>query len=137
MITHCFSMDVEGFCESMAESFPVPQEMISSRNELAEIEQNVSETLEFLDRHGVKGTFFVLGHVAEKLPKMVQAVAKNGHELASHSFQHLRLYNMSRAEAQESITRSRKVLEDISGLQVRGFRRPIFPSTVRLCISST
>ena len=49
MITHCFSMDVEGFCESMAELFPVPQGMISSRGELAEIERNVDETLAFLD----------------------------------------------------------------------------------------
>jgi polysaccharide deacetylase family protein (PEP-CTERM system associated) len=126
MITHCFSMDVEGFCESMAESFPIPQEMLSSRDNLAEIERNVDETLAFLQTHSVKGTFFVLGRIAEVLPNVVRAIAQEGHEVASHSAEHLRLYHMSRDEVREAVSRSRKVLEQVSGTQVRGFRAPDF-----------
>jgi len=119
-------MDVEGFCESMAESFPVPEEMMSGRRELEEIERNVAETMEFLDAHSVKGTFFVLGRVAEALPKMVRAIAECGHEVASHGFEHLRLYNLPRKRVQEAVAGSRKVLEDLSGSAVKGFRAPDF-----------
>jgi polysaccharide deacetylase family protein (PEP-CTERM system associated) len=126
MITHCFSMDVEGFCESMVESFAVPDEMLFGPNERLEIERNVAETLEFLALHSIRGTFFVLGRVAEALPNVVRAMAQAGHEIASHSFQHRRLYNMSRSEVQEAVSRSRKVLEDVSGLPVHGFRAPDF-----------
>jgi polysaccharide deacetylase family protein (PEP-CTERM system associated) len=126
MITHCFSMDVEGFCESMAESFPIPEEMLSSGGEQSEIERNVDETLAFLQTNSVKGTFFVLGRIAEVLPNVVRAITQGGHEIASHSFEHLRLYNMSRDGAQEALSRSRKVLEDVSGTQVKGFRAPDF-----------
>ena len=110
----------------MAESFPVPQGMISSRGELAEIERNVDETLAFLDAHGVKGTFFVLGKLAESLPKVVAAIAENGHEIASHSFEHLRLFNMSKSQARDAISRSRKLLQDASNSRVDGFRAPDF-----------
>jgi len=125
-ITHCFSMDVEGFCESMAESFPVPREMLSSPNEQREIEQNVDETLEFLEHHAVKGTFFVLGRIAEVLPGVVRRIAGAGHEVASHSQRHLRLYNLSREQVQETVSRSRKALEDAAGVTVKGFRSPDF-----------
>src|SRR5262249_14978872 len=126
MITHCFSMDVEGFCESNAESFPIPSEMIASQSEGIEIERNVDETLAFLDRHGVKGTFFVLGRIAKALPRVVRAIAERGHEVASHSFAHLRLYNMSRTQAHEAVSSSRKILEDVSASPVKGFRAPDF-----------
>ena len=126
MVTHCFSMDVEGFCESMAESFAIPAAMLSSHDERAEIERNVDETLAFLDSHSVKGTFFILGNVAERSPKVVRAIAQAGHEIASHSFAHLRLYNMSRDQVREAVSRSRKILEDVSGTRVRGFRAPDF-----------
>src|SRR5262249_26755162 len=126
MTTHCFSMDVEGFCESNAESFPVPRQMISSRSEAVEIERNVDETLEFLESHGVKGTFFVLGRIAKTLPNLLRAIAEGGHEVASHSFDHLRLYNMSASQVQDAVSSSRRILEDVSCSRVIGFRAPDF-----------
>jgi polysaccharide deacetylase family protein (PEP-CTERM system associated) len=126
MITHCFTMDVEGFCESMAESFSVPPELLSGPDEQDEIRRNVAETLEFLEEHHVKGTFFVLGRIAQDVPAVVRSIAERGHEIASHSAEHLRLYNMSRKQVREAVLRSKKVLEDVSGTQVRGFRAPDF-----------
>ncbi len=125
-ITHCFSMDVEGFCESMAESFPVPDDMTAGRRELEEIERNVAETLEFLEARSVKGTFFVLGRLAEALPQVVRAIAGQGHEIASHGFEHLRLYNLPRPRVEQTVADSRKMLEDVSGSSVKGFRAPDF-----------
>jgi polysaccharide deacetylase family protein (PEP-CTERM system associated) len=125
-MTHCFSMDVEGFCESMAESFAIPDTMRSGHDERAEVERNVNETLEFLSAHGVKGTFFTLGRWAELLPNTVRAIVGGGHELASHGYEHRRLYAMSRDQVRDAVSRSRKVLEDATGTQVRGFRAPDF-----------
>lgn len=126
MITHGFSMDVEGFCESMAESFEIPPTMLSSHDHQAEVERNVDETLAFLATHSVKGTFFILGRIAERRPNVVRSIAQAGHEIASHAFEHLRLYNMSRDQVWDSLSRSRKLLEDVSGMQVKGFRAPDF-----------
>lgn len=119
-------MDVEGFAESMAESFRVPPEMMGGQEELDEIQRNVDETLEFLESRSVKGTFFVLGRIAVKLPKLVRRIAECGHEIASHSHEHLRLYNLSRQQVQDSLAGSRKALEDASGTPVKGFRAPDF-----------
>ena len=119
-------MDVEGFCESMAESFSVPPELLSGPDERAEIEKNVAETLDFLDEHHVKGTFFVLGRIARQVPAVVRSIAQRGHEIASHGAEHLRLYNMSRKQVGEAVLQSKKILEDVSGTHVRGFRAPDF-----------
>lgn len=126
MIPHCFSMDVEGFCESMAESFPVPAEMLSSPRAQVEIERNVDETLRFLHAHAVKGTFFVLGRIAQALPHVVRAVVQEGHEIASHGAEHLRLYNLSPDRVRQALAGSRMTLEDVSGAEVKGFRAPDF-----------
>jgi len=124
MITHCFSMDVEGFCEAVAESLTVPPEMLSSRQRETEIETNVAEALELLEEHNVKGTFFVLGRVAESQPEVVRKIADGGHEIASHGFEHLRLYNLSPEQVRQAVFRSKKVVEDVSGMPVKGFRAP-------------
>ena len=110
----------------MAESISVPAETITGPGELSELRQNIAETLEFLHAWGVKGTFFVLGQVADLLPDMVRTIVQEGHEIASHSFEHVRLYNMSREQIHETLTRSRKILEDVSGMHVQGFRAPDF-----------
>lgn len=125
-LTHCFSVDVEGFCEGMAESFPIPADMVQSQREKDEIASNVDETLDFLDAHQVKGTFFILGIIAEEQPNVVRRIADDGHEIASHSYEHLRLNNMDPGTVKEVISRSKKVLEDVSGQRVIGFRAPDF-----------
>ena len=125
-LTHCFSIDVEGFCEANAESFAVPAEMIRSQKERDEIASNVDEVLEFLDAHQIKGTFFILGVIAEEQPDVVRRIADQGHEIASHSYEHLRLYSMNPGAAREAIFRSKHVLEDVAGQRVIGFRAPDF-----------
>jgi polysaccharide deacetylase family protein (PEP-CTERM system associated) len=128
---HCFSVDVEGFCEGMAESVTVPHEMIGGAAERREIEANVGEALEWLEQAGVRGTFFTLGVIAEALPRVVRRIADHGHEIASHSHRHLRLYNLELAVAREEIVRSKKALEDATGREVLGFRAPDFSITRR------
>jgi len=129
MNTHCFSVDVEGFCESMAESFYIPDEMIRSKREREEIARNVDVVLEFLAYNNVHGTFFILGKIAKEQPEIVRRIAEAGHEIASHSYNHIRLFNQEDRIARESLTASKKILEDISGYEVFGFRAPDFSIT--------
>ena len=110
----------------MAESFTIPADMVRSPREKDEIVSNVEETLEFLDTHQIKGTFFILGIIAQDQPEVVYRIAAAGHEIGSHCYEHLRLFNMVPATVKEVISRSKKVLEDVSGKQVLGFRAPDF-----------
>lgn len=125
-LMHCFSVDVEGFCEGMQESFAIPENMIRSHAEQDRIEKNIEELLDFLDVNRIKGTFFVLGITAEEQPHIVHKIVNRGHEIACHSYRHLRLYNIDLITIREGISRSKKILEDISGDAVLGFRAPDF-----------
>jgi polysaccharide deacetylase family protein (PEP-CTERM system associated) len=126
MITHCLSIDLEGFCESGLESFSIPGEMLSGPAERAEVEANTLEILDFLDEFHIQGTFFTLGKIGEAQPELIRRIAARGHEIASHSYQHLRLNNLPAERLKEVLSRSKKVLEDASGTEVRGFRAPEF-----------
>jgi polysaccharide deacetylase family protein (PEP-CTERM system associated) len=79
----------------------------------------------FHDR-GARATFFMLGWVADRYPAMVRRIVDNGHELASHGQSHLRASDQSRSDFQEDVGGSRKKLEDIGSVAVRGYRAPSF-----------
>lgn len=89
-------------------------------------EANVARILEMLAGRDVKATFFTLGWIAERHPAIVRAIVAGGHELASHGYAHLRASDQSRAEFSTDIERAKKLLEDLSGVEVRGYRAPSF-----------
>ena len=76
-----------------------------------------------------RATFFVLGWVAERQPKLIQAVAARGHEIAAHSYWHQRVTTMTRADFTADAIRTRELLEQILGADVSGFRAPSFSIT--------
>ncbi len=87
----------------------------------------VDPTLRFvqhLNETGNTATFFILGKVAEKYPEMVRAIRENGHEVASHSYDHQLIYEQTREEFAADLEKSLKVLEDITNEKVVGFRAP-------------
>ncbi|MGH8283233.1 MAG: XrtA system polysaccharide deacetylase [Gammaproteobacteria bacterium] len=90
------------------------------------VEGNTRRILEIFDRQGVKGTFFVLGWVAERFPALVRRIAESGHEVASHGFGHERLINLTREQFREGIRRTKGLLEDITGRAVSGYRAPSY-----------
>jgi polysaccharide deacetylase family protein (PEP-CTERM system associated) len=126
---HCLSIDVEGFCEGVAEAVAVPAARVESAAEREEVAANVDEILEWLDGRGVKATFYTLGVIAESVPRVIRRIAEAGHEVGSHSHHHRRLFNLEPAAAREAITRSKKALEDAGGVPVHGFRAPDFSIT--------
>ncbi|MGC2456559.1 MAG: XrtA system polysaccharide deacetylase [Gallionellaceae bacterium] len=90
------------------------------------VERNMERILALLDEQNVKATFFTLGWIAERYPQLVRNIIDNGHELASHGYNHLRVSDLSPDEFREDIIRSKKLLEDLGGQSVIGYRAPSF-----------
>lgn len=79
-----------------------------------------------LSRYGVRATFFWVGELAKRLPYLVRALKRDGHEIACHGWAHRSLRSMEPEEAYQDIEQNKAVLEDIIGEQVWGFRAPSF-----------
>jgi polysaccharide deacetylase family protein (PEP-CTERM system associated) len=77
----------------------------------------------------VRATCFVLGWVAERSPGLVRRVAEAGHEIASHGYGHDLVYELDRATFRADVERSKRILEDITGERVLGYRAPSFSLT--------
>ena len=90
------------------------------------VEDNVLRILDLFDGAGAKATFFTLGWVAERHPKLIRAIADRGHEIASHGYDHARVFTFNRTEFAEDIRKARKILEECSGQAVTGYRAPSF-----------
>jgi len=90
------------------------------------VEANVDRILEILSRAGARATFFTLGWIAERHPRIVRSIVEMGHELASHGYDHYRADGQTRAEFFSDVRRAKAVLEDIGGCEVRGYRAPSF-----------
>jgi len=90
------------------------------------VERNVCTILELLAGAGTKATFFCLGWVAERYPGVVRRLADEGHEIASHGFAHQRATDQTPDEFLTDIARAKKLLEDVTGNPVQGYRAPSF-----------
>jgi polysaccharide deacetylase family protein (PEP-CTERM system associated) len=90
------------------------------------VEKNTDRLLGLFDRTGVHATFFTLGWVAERYPALVRRIVAGGHELASHGYGHARVDTQDRTTFRNDIGRARRLLEDIGGVAVRGYRAPTF-----------
>jgi len=95
------------------------------------VERNTERLLEIFDETGVRGTFFVLGCVAERYPNLVQTIARRGHEIASHGYAHRLVYDQTPSAFAEDVRRAKQILEQASGRRVRGYRAPSYSITPR------
>jgi polysaccharide deacetylase family protein (PEP-CTERM system associated) len=82
--------------------------------------------LELLAEHRRQATFFILGWVAEREPALVREIAGHGHEIAAHGYSHALPTQLTSAEFRDDVLRARKILEDIAGQPVVGYRAPSF-----------
>jgi polysaccharide deacetylase family protein (PEP-CTERM system associated) len=99
-----------------------------NRRELR-VERNVDRILGLMDARGVKGTWFVLGWVAERAPALVRRIAARGHEIGSHGYDHELVGTLSPKQFRTDVERSKRLLEDIIGAEVVGYRAPSFSIT--------
>jgi polysaccharide deacetylase family protein (PEP-CTERM system associated) len=93
------------------------------------VERNTDCMLELMAEHGVTCTCFVLGWVADKSPDLVRRIADAGHEIASHGYGHDLIYSLSHDEFRADLVRSKRLLEDLTGRPVTGYRAPSFSIT--------
>jgi len=124
MIAHHFTVDLEEFFQVAALESRV------RRSEWGHFESRlaapVAQLLDLLARHHAQATFFVLGWVAARQPALIRAIARAGHEIASHGWDHARVTTQSRFQFQVSVRRTKDLLEEITGEPVWGFRAPSF-----------
>ncbi|MEM7664356.1 MAG: XrtA system polysaccharide deacetylase [Pseudomonadota bacterium] len=90
------------------------------------VESNVDRIIDLFAEADVQATFFTLGWVAKRHPKMVRRIADAGHEIASHGYDHARVFTFDRKTFGEDIRVARETLEDASGQKVTGYRAPSF-----------
>jgi polysaccharide deacetylase family protein (PEP-CTERM system associated) len=89
-----------------------------------ELDWLLPELLEMLGEAGCTATFFVLGEVAERLPRLVREIAAAGHEVGSHGYLHFRAFERTPEAFRRDLARSKSLLEDLLGEPVLGFRAP-------------
>ena len=90
------------------------------------VERNTDAVLALFAETGVSATFFTLGWVAERYPALMRRIAEAGHEVASHGYDHARVFTLSPEAFRADLRRSRALLEDASGQRVIGYRAPSF-----------
>jgi polysaccharide deacetylase family protein (PEP-CTERM system associated) len=82
--------------------------------------------LDFMEGHGIAGTFFIEGSAARAAPDLVREIARRGHEIGSHSYRHVALDRETPDAFRAGMRDTKRHLEDLVGTAVIGFRAPAF-----------
>lgn len=86
------------------------------------VEKNTHRILDILDEFNVNATFFTLGWVAERYPDLVKRIVNEGHELACHGYEHIRVTQQTPEQFRQDIVKTKKILEDLGGVEIKGYR---------------
>ncbi|NCP54008.1 MAG: DUF3473 domain-containing protein, partial [Rhodoferax sp.] len=123
-VTNAMTIDVEDYFQVSAFAPYIARSEWDTRE--CRVERNIDRILELLARHRTRATFFTLGWIAERYPDMVKQIVAQGHELASHGYGHQRASDQTPDVFFADISRAKKLLEDLSGQSVQGYRAPSF-----------
>lgn len=119
-LVNAMSVDVEDYFQVSA------FEKIISRSDWDaceyRVEKNTNAILDLFSEKDIKATFFTLGCIAEKSKSLVRRIVEDGHELASHGYDHTRVIHQTEEQFRNDADKTKKLLEDISGVNVRGYR---------------
>jgi polysaccharide deacetylase family protein (PEP-CTERM system associated) len=95
-------------------------------NKASRVELSTNRALDLFAAHGAKATCFVLGWIAERHPALIKRIVAEGHELASHGYEHVRADAQTPVEFRADVARTKAILEDLGGVSVKGYRAPTF-----------
>ncbi len=123
-LTHCLTFDIEEHFQVSA--FDSPMRRRHWDHFESRVERNTSKLLELLAVRDIRATFFVLGWVAERHQRLIRTIVQEGHEVASHGYAHEMVMAQTPATFREDIRKAKKILEDVSGNTVLGYRAPTF-----------
>ncbi|MFM9851798.1 MAG: XrtA system polysaccharide deacetylase [Sphingomonadaceae bacterium] len=124
MVRNALSVDVEDWFQVGAFETVIDRkdwERLDRR-----VETNTNAVLELFAETNLKATFFTLGWVAQRHPALIRRIVDQGHEIASHGWDHARVFTLTPAQFADDIARTRIALEDASGQKVTGYRAPSF-----------
>ena len=117
---NALTVDVEDYFHVAALAPNIRRDSWDSRE--SRVVTNTQKLLAMFEQFDVRGTFFVLGWVAERYPQLVKEISAGGHEIASHGYSHRLVYEQQPKEFREEALRSKTMLEDITGSAVVGYR---------------
>jgi polysaccharide deacetylase family protein (PEP-CTERM system associated) len=126
-IANAFSIDVEDYYHVSALASAIPRDTWHQRE--SRVAASTDRILALLDEHRVKGTFFVLGWVADHVPGLVKRIASLGHEVACHGYSHQLIYRQTPSVFAEETRRAKHLLEELTGMPVNGYRAASFSIT--------
>ena len=121
------TVDVEEYF--MVEAFSGTVRLDSWDSWPSRVVNNTEKILDLFDRYAVKGTFFMVGWVAEKFPGLVKDIHNRGHELACHSYWHRAVYSLTPDEFRKDTRAAVRAIEDAAGVNVLGYRAPSWSIT--------
>lgn len=121
---NAMTVDVEDYYQ--VEAFSHQVSLSDWPNYEGRVERNVERLLRLLADHDVHGTFFTLGWIAERYPELIKRIVDAGHELASHGYDHTRVDQQSPDEFRLDTRKTKQILEDLGGVEVRGYRAASF-----------
>lgn len=128
-LTNVLSIDVEEWFQAEVYARAIPRDRWASVP--SRVASSTHDLLRILAAANVRATFFVLGEVAKRLPDLVRGIASEGHEIASHGWSHTPIWDLGREAFFNEVSASRKLLQDLSGQPVFGYRAPTFSITSR------
>ena len=123
-LVNAMTIDVEDYFQVSAFSHSISPDQWGQHN--CRVEQNMMRLLELFAEKNVKATFFTLGWIAQRYPNLIKQLVSEGHELASHGRNHVRVFDQTPEQFTEDIAATKKLLEDISGVEVKGYRAASF-----------
>jgi polysaccharide deacetylase family protein (PEP-CTERM system associated) len=124
VIVNAMTIDVEDYFHVSVFDGVVPRQAWTTLE--SRVCKNTDRLLEIFAEHELRGTFFVLGWVAERFPDLVKRIAAAGHEIASHGYGHRLVYDQTRKAFREDVRRAKTLLEDACGGPVHGYRAPSY-----------
>jgi polysaccharide deacetylase family protein (PEP-CTERM system associated) len=124
VVVNALSVDVEDYFQVWALAPWFPRSKWDETP--CRIERNLDLILELLEEADTRATFFTLGWIAERYPKAIRRVAAAGHEIASHGYAHQRVDDLEREAFHADIHLAKTILEDLAGVEVKGYRAPSF-----------
>jgi polysaccharide deacetylase family protein (PEP-CTERM system associated) len=119
-VINAMSVDVEDYFQVSAFEKTVPRSEWDSI--VHRVANNTNTILDRFAENDVKATFFMLGWVAERYPELLRRIVTEGHELASHGYEHIRATEQTPKEFREDVIKTKKLLENLSGEEVKGYR---------------
>jgi len=97
------------------------------RPPIFQVSEATQQVLDLLDRHQTKGTFFIVGEVAERHPELVRIIFEKGHEIGCHGFSHYPLWKLNEDLFRKELRHFHSIMEGILGkIPIKGFRAPCF-----------